>query len=448
MRRFAFRLALAALALTGSDAVAQQGKTNNRPAAPAVAKAAAPRPAPVARPTTPAAPRPTPVARPTTPAAPRPASVVTPAIPRPTPQPRPTVSPTGPSKPVVRPTNPGGQTSNKPTVIRPNPRPSGTKPVPTKTLGGQTGNKPTTVKVLPNKGGSSGNKPTIKPPSGTKPTKPEPKITHDTLVVKPIPPKPTPTPDSGGKPKDLLIVVRPTILPLVDPTPVIQPIIQPVAPSVFYPPTVIQPTVAPPTVIQPAVAPPAGGSDIDAEPAADFGLKVTFLADNGAAAQAGIGVGDILLTVGGVRVQSFDEMVAALANAGGSVEVVIAKADTCEMVTLLVVLIDGKLGVAVDAIAIQMPEEPAAEYGLKVNYLADSGAAAQAGVGVGDILLTIGGERVQSFDEMAAAAAKAGGPVEVVLARADTFEMVKLVVVPAAGKLGVAVDPVEIQMGQ
>jgi hypothetical protein len=38
--------------------------------------------------------------------------------------------------------------------------------------------------------------------------------------------------------------------------------------------------------------------------------------------------------------------------------------------------------------------------------------------------------------------------VEVVLARADTFEMVKLVVVPAAGKLGVAVDPVEIQMGQ
>jgi S1-C subfamily serine protease len=261
---------------------------------------------------------------------------------------------------------------------------------------------------------------------------------------------------------------------LIDPGPNYPPAVAPlieappaaVAPPVVSPSIVVSPTITNSTVVAPPAGTPpvvqAGGSDIDPDPPAEakqFGLQVTYLAEGGGAARAGIAVGDILISIGGERVQSFDEMVAAIARAGGTVEVLLARAETLEAEKVALVPVGGKCGVAVEPVEIQgdlpggddVEPDPVILHkriGLQVTLVAEEGGAARAGIAVGDIILTIGGERVESFDEMVAAVTRAGGPVEVVVARAETLETEKVVVMPIAGRLGTAVEPIEIQTAE
>jgi membrane-associated protease RseP (regulator of RpoE activity) len=562
MRRFIFRLAVAAVALTGSVAAAGP-QPAQRPAAPRPATAA-PRPAMTPqRPTAPAqrplapSPRPaTPVARPTTPA-PRPASPAVQHRPAPAPTvahkpspitPRPTVQ--RPTTTVQRPTTSGNRPApvvKKPGSTGPTSKSNGPLVIGTKNktpssatnksgppkiqgLAGATGTKasggkgnpatiagkpagtgPKILKVNPNQTAGAGTKKASPKTSGTK--KPELHVEESSVTLKKPPAgKQTPGKNTGpsggkeiagktrppikdgsgttkpagdGKPgtsKSIVIVVRPIVSPglvgligpiggpgLIDPGPGYPPAVAPlveappavVAPPVVSPSVVVSPTIVNSTVVSPPVV-RAGGSDVDPDPpveAKQFGLQVTFLAEGGGAARAGIAVGDILISIGGERVQSFDEMVAAVAKADGPVEAIVARAETLEAEKLVLVPVGGKCGVAVEPVEIQgdlpggddVEPDPVILHkrlGLQVTFVAEEGGAARAGIAVGDILLTIGGERVESFDEMVAAVTKAGGPVEVVVARAETLETEKVVVTPIAGRLGTAVEPIEIQTAE
>jgi S1-C subfamily serine protease len=87
---------------------------------------------------------------------------------------------------------------------------------------------------------------------------------------------------------------------------------------------------------------------------------------------------------------------------------------------------------------------PATEYGLAISRVLDGSAAAKAGLRAGDILLSIGADRVQSFDEMVAALAKAAGNVDVIFVNGESGQTERMPVTPAGGKLGVAVEPVPL----
>jgi len=88
---------------------------------------------------------------------------------------------------------------------------------------------------------------------------------------------------------------------------------------------------------------------------------------------------------------------------------------------------------------------PETEYGLSITQVLQGSAAAKAGLKVGDVLVTIAGQRVQSFDEMVAAVSRASGATDVVFLNIDSSKLERMPITPSGGKLGVAVEPTPLK---
>ena len=163
-------------------------------------------------------------------------------------------------------------------------------------------------------------KPPVKPPVVTPPVKPP--VTPP-VVVTPMPPVKPPFMPPWGKP---IIVIKPVIYPWnpVNPNPII--------------------------ILQPAI--PNGGSDI-VPVAQEWGMKITEVAPNGAAAAANLQVGHIIVSVGDKRVQSFDELTAILAQATGTLEFVVYIAETQQLAKAMVTPVNGRIGVATEPVILK-----------------------------------------------------------------------------------------------
>jgi membrane-associated protease RseP (regulator of RpoE activity) len=88
---------------------------------------------------------------------------------------------------------------------------------------------------------------------------------------------------------------------------------------------------------------------------------------------------------------------------------------------------------------------PPPEWGLKVTQLAPEGPAAKAMLQVGHVIVMAGDQRTQSFEQLTGVLNKANGPIEVVIYLENTRQLVKTVIAPQGGKIGVAVEPVLIK---
>jgi len=105
----------------------------------------------------------------------------------------------------------------------------------------------------------------------------------------------------------------------------------------------------------------AGGGDVggdepdgdDSEVAGGRGLLITDLEDDGPAATAGLDVDDTILSVNGVRVQSVEELRAALKNVGGPVKLVYISDDTDDTEDVMVTPRRGRIGVTMDEVELE-----------------------------------------------------------------------------------------------
>jgi S1-C subfamily serine protease len=93
--------------------------------------------------------------------------------------------------------------------------------------------------------------------------------------------------------------------------------------------------------------------------------------------------------------------------------------------------------------------DPAAgiEYGLEITSLTEEGAADEAGLNVGDIILSVNGSRVQTVGELRAALADCGDEAEVVFLTADDGDTQSVMVQPQDGRLGARLNQVPVQEG-
>jgi tetratricopeptide (TPR) repeat protein len=82
--------------------------------------------------------------------------------------------------------------------------------------------------------------------------------------------------------------------------------------------------------------------------------------------------------------------------------------------------------------------------GLKITEVKDGGPAKKARLSVGDVILEVGGKRVHTFAELTAALGEAKGPVDVVFISRDGKSL-GTTVTPSDGKIGVAVEPAELE---
>ncbi|MCE9532246.1 MAG: trypsin-like peptidase domain-containing protein [Planctomycetes bacterium] len=103
----------------------------------------------------------------------------------------------------------------------------------------------------------------------------------------------------------------------------------------------------------------------------------------------------------------------------------------------------GDLGRADFAKAKELREQKI-EWGMKITDAIDGGAAKNAGLSAGDIIVSVGAKKVRSLDELSAALAAAEGPVNAVVIKAESKKRETITITPKAGKIGVAVEPVEL----
>ena len=77
------------------------------------------------------------------------------------------------------------------------------------------------------------------------------------------------------------------------------------------------------------------------------GMKITEVADGGAAKKAGLRAGDIIVSVGTKRVRNLDELAAALAEVKGSVDAIVIRGETGKREAISIAPETGKIGVSV-----------------------------------------------------------------------------------------------------
>ncbi len=85
------------------------------------------------------------------------------------------------------------------------------------------------------------------------------------------------------------------------------------------------------------------------------------------------------------------------------------------------------------------------EYGMLITEESRTGPASHAGIRVNDIILSVGGQRTQSFEQLASALALANGAVEVAFYNSESKQVEKTLVTPINGRIGIATEPVEIR---
>ena len=313
--------------------------------------------------------------------------------------------------------------------------------------------------------------PTLKPPTPTVFTDPEsgpsrkpngPKPAGPTLgnSVPGIPtnPKPPTPPGVATKPNvNVNVVVIPTGLlgglnrpggvgpgpVIVNPQPVVvdpQPVVSPGQPVVVPDPT--------PEPIQ---------TEATAETPAQAGnttaLRVKERYLDGVAAKAGIQIGDILISAGGKRLRTAEDLQAAAAK--GKLDVVYFDAENNKVATCQLTGEDGGFGIMVEAVAINLDEEeentatpePAIPEGtptaLQVAEVTARGPAARAGLQPGDVIVAVGGKRVETVAALAAAL-KAGGEVDVLFVNPEDGKADTRKIKVVNGDIGVTVKLVAV----
>lgn len=295
-----------------------------------------------------------------------------------------------PSKP-----NGGGNTHPKPPVPHPHPKP----PVPNP----NTKPKPTVVVVVP--GGRLG---------GLKP-----------LPVRPVYPQPliTPTYLPGGSSFVQTVGGTEVVesVPVVSGTPV---------------------TVIPPGVTE-GQADAAGGTTA---------LRLTEVTRRGPADRAGLRADDIIVKVNGKRIRNHDDLAAVKAAAtDGKLRVEFyTPADNKLDVTDLE-MAGGSVGITSVRTAVDLEDDaddqadPAATANAaQVSELTARGPAAKAGIRQGDVILAVGGYRVNGPDALAAVMAAAGAEVEVLAVNSADGKPTTRTVRPANGDLGLTLRPVRV----
>ena len=88
---------------------------------------------------------------------------------------------------------------------------------------------------------------------------------------------------------------------------------------------------------------------------------------------------------------------------------------------------------------------PAAETGMKIVESIDGAAARAADLRANDIILAVGNQRVRTFAELQSALAQTNGETAIVFINAESGKTEKLFITPVAGKIGVAVVPVDLK---
>jgi len=83
------------------------------------------------------------------------------------------------------------------------------------------------------------------------------------------------------------------------------------------------------------------------------------------------------------------------------------------------------------------------EIGMKITELKEGGAAKKAKLRLGDMIISVGGNRVRNADELIAALSKAKGPLEMVIINVDDGRRQTISITPEAGRIGVAVVPAD-----
>jgi hypothetical protein len=101
---------------------------------------------------------------------------------------------------------------------------------------------------------------------------------------------------------------------------------------------------------------PSGGDEPDSddpEVAGGRGLLITDLEDDGPAATAGLDVDDTILSVNGARVQSVEELRAALKSVNRPVKLVYISDDTGDTEFVMVTPNHGRIGVTMDEVELE-----------------------------------------------------------------------------------------------
>jgi hypothetical protein len=101
------------------------------------------------------------------------------------------------------------------------------------------------------------------------------------------------------------------------------------------------------------VASPSPGTVAPAtDTAPNTGLRITELAANGPAAQQGLQVGDVIVQAGGVRTSTFDDVRAALQQAGGSIEIVFRNVENGQLESMTLYPQATRIGVSVEEVTL------------------------------------------------------------------------------------------------
>ncbi len=85
-------------------------------------------------------------------------------------------------------------------------------------------------------------------------------------------------------------------------------------------------------------------------------------------------------------------------------------------------------------------EEATDDGGVLLRAVEEGAAAEQAGLQVGDVILSFGGVRTHTFEDLQAAVQRAGGPVKVVFINGENGETEYLMVDPEDGRIGVTCE--------
>ncbi len=208
---------------------------------------------------------------------------------------------------------------------------------------------------------------------------------------------------------------------------------------------------APPAVYAPEPAPEPPAAPLPSTSA----LQITEI-DRGPAADAGLRKGDVIFRVDGWRTRTFDDLRAALTASGGKSRVVFYNPNEGRFEVRAVAVVNARLGVSVRAVPVDGDDpdagetdvgadEPAGDKALEVIKLVRGGAG-RAGIQVGDVIVRVGGRRVSSQADLAAALRSAGDEVEVVVYSPDEGKADVRNVKVQDGKIGVGVREVGVTL--
>jgi hypothetical protein len=89
------------------------------------------------------------------------------------------------------------------------------------------------------------------------------------------------------------------------------------------------------------------------------------------------------------------------------------------------------------------PPPPSNEWGLQITDLPD-GPAKKADLRKGDIILGVGQTRTQTLEDLQKALAASTGKAEIVFINGENKKVEKIPVTPVNGKIGVAVEPIDL----